>query len=147
VDKPVPRRIIAKLYRAVDGSEPVNDFIENEKLAVQVALDHQIDRINSLDESCPHLAYPYSSQIEGELRELRCHYGRRLYRILYRRSGQFIVLLHIFEKHDNAIPEEDKKIARQRWADFKKRMNVKPRKLPSPIGKKAPSKKRSKNRS
>ncbi|MHB8177210.1 MAG: type II toxin-antitoxin system RelE/ParE family toxin [Vulcanimicrobiaceae bacterium] len=84
--------------------------------------------MNALDEEHPHLAFPHSSQIEGELRELRCHYGRTLYRILYRRSVQFIVLLHIFEKHDEAVPEVDKEIARERWADFQKRMAAKPRK-------------------
>jgi phage-related protein len=143
VSKSSPRRLVAKVYRATDGSEPVNDFIDNEKSAVKLALDRQIDRINSLDEGCPHLAYPHSSQIEGELRELRCHYGKALYRILYRRSAQLVILLHIFAKHDDAVPEEDKKIARQRWADFKKRIDAKPRKSPSPIGKKAPPKKRS----
>lgn len=132
--------MIAKFYRAADGSEPVNAFIEGQKPAVQLAIDRQIDRINSLDEAHPHLAYPYSSQIEGELRELRCHYGRALYRILYRRSEQFVVLLHIFQKHDEAVPEVDKQIARDRWADFRKRMDAKPRKPPSPVGNKAPRK-------
>jgi hypothetical protein len=30
------------------------------------------------------------------LRELRCHYGRRLYRVFYRRSGRLVILLHVF---------------------------------------------------
>jgi phage-related protein len=98
--------------------------------------------MNFLDETNPHLAFPYSSQIEGELRELRAHYGNTLFRILYRRSEQFVVLLHIFEKHDGPVPEPDKQLARQRWIDFRKRMEAKPRKQPGPIGKKAPPKKR-----
>jgi phage-related protein len=137
------RRLVAKFYRAADGSEPVNEFIQKQKPAVQLAIDRQVDRVNALDEEHPHLAFPHSSQIEGELRELRCHYGRVLYRILYRRSMQFVVLLHIFEKHDDVVPEIDKAIARERWADFRKRMAVKPRRRPSPIGRKAPPKKRS----
>jgi hypothetical protein len=33
------------------------------------------------------LPFPWSSQLEGELRELRCHYGSEHDRVLYRRSG------------------------------------------------------------
>ena len=95
-----------------------------------------------MDETSPHLAFPYSSQLEGELRELRAHYGNTLFRILYRRSEQFIVLLHIFEKHSGPVPESEKQLARQRWSDFRKRMGAKPRKQPAPIGKKAPPQKR-----
>jgi phage-related protein len=138
----MPRRLIAKFYRDHDGSQPVDDFIAKQKVAVQLAIDRQIDRINLLDETTPHLAFPYSSQIEGELRELRAHYGNTLFRILYRRSEQFVVLLHIFEKHDGPVSESDKQIARQRWIDFRKRMDVRPRKQPGPIGRKAPPKKR-----
>jgi phage-related protein len=36
--------------------------------------------------------------VRGELRELRCHFGRELYRVSYRRSENLIVLLHIFRK-------------------------------------------------
>ena len=85
------RRLVAKFYRALDGTEPVNEFINQQRPAAQLAIDRQIERINALDEAHPHLAFPHSSQIEGELRELRCHYGRALYRILYRRSGHFVI--------------------------------------------------------
>jgi phage-related protein len=141
--QPPARRLTAKFYRAADGTEPVDEFIDGQKPVVQLAIDRQVDRINFLDEEHPHLAFPHSSQIGGEVRELRCHYGAVLYRILYRRSEQFVVLLHIFEKRTKAVPEADKQIARERWADFRKRMDAKPRGRPSPIGKKAPPKKRS----
>jgi phage-related protein len=95
-----------------------------------------------LDETSPHLPFPHSSQIEGELRELRTHYGNALFRILYRRSEQFVVLLHIFAKHDDVVSEADKKIARERWEEFRQRMDANPRKVPSPVGKKAPPKRR-----
>lgn len=140
--EPAPRCLIAKFYRRPDGTQPVDEYIEQQQPATQLALDRQIERVNLLDESNPHLAFPHSSQIEGELRELRCHYGRRLYRILYRRSEQFIVLLHIFDKHDDQVPEEDKQIARERWADFRSRLAATPRTRPSPIGKKAPRRRR-----
>jgi phage-related protein len=136
--KETPRRLVAKFYRRADGTQPVDQYIENLPVAVQLALDQQIERINMLDDSNPHLAFPHSSQIEGALRELRCHYGRQLYRILYRRSEQFVVLLHVFDKHDGPIPEEAKRVARKRWADFKSRLAAKLRTSPSPIGRNAP---------
>jgi phage-related protein len=131
------RRLIAKFYRAPDGTEPVNDFIKRQSPSVRLAIYRQIDRINSLDEEHPHLAFPHSSQIDGELRELRCHYGRTLYRIFYRRSLQFVILLHVFEKHVGPVPSGEKQTALARWKDFRKRMDAKPRTGSGPVGKKA----------
>lgn len=53
----------------------------------------QIDRLNDLSDAMPHLPFPHSSQVVGELRELRCHMGSDHYRVLYRRSGRLIMLL------------------------------------------------------
>lgn len=66
----------AVYYRAADGSEPVDEFIgalrDPDR---QAALDNQIERLNMLRPTDPPLPFPWSSQLEGELRELRCHYG------------------------------------------------------------------------
>jgi hypothetical protein len=56
----------AVYYRARDGSEPVNDFIDQLDAKRQVAIDNQIDRLNMLDPSFSQLPFPHSSQIEGE---------------------------------------------------------------------------------
>lgn len=69
----------AVYYRAADGSEPVNEFIDKLTVKRQVVIDNQINRLNMLTSSKPHLPFPHSSQVEGELRELRCHYGSELY--------------------------------------------------------------------
>lgn len=122
-------------YRAADGSEPVDAFIDGLEPKVQVVLDNQIGRISLFG---PHLPFPHSSQVEGELRALRCHYGNTLYRILYRRSDNLFVLLHILEKRTGAIPEGDVRIAQERWADFKQRMNASPRRPPRAAGHDAP---------
>jgi phage-related protein len=123
-------RFQAVFYRAPDGSEPVDDFIETlGDPDRQVAIDFQIDRLNMLTPANPHLPFPHSSQVEGELRELRCHYGRELYRILYRRSRNLIVLLHMFRKDTAKLPEREIDIAKQRWTDFKKRMDAEQRGL------------------
>jgi phage-related protein len=98
------RRFQAVYYRAADGSQPVDDFIESLDPRAQAVLDQQIERLNLLGPSRPHLPFPHSSQIDGELRELRCHFGSSLYRVLYRRSGNLIVLLHMFRKDTGQVP-------------------------------------------
>ena len=130
--------MIAKFYRESDGSEPVAAFILGLAPEARAVINNQIGRLNLLTDDSPHLPHPHSSQVEGELRELRCHYGATLYRVLYRRSGQFIVLLHIFTKRTAKIPEAEKKIARDRWTDFKYRIDAEPRTPPRPIGHDAP---------
>ncbi len=105
------KRFQAVYYRAADGSQPVDDFIEGLDPRTQAVLDQQIERLNLLGPSQPHLPFPHSSQIDGELRELRCHFGSLLYRILYRRSGNLIVLLHMFRKDTGQVPEREIAIA------------------------------------
>lgn len=128
----------AVYYRAADGQEPVRDFIDDLDTETQAALDNQVDRLNLLSDEIPHLPFPHSSQVEGELRELRCHYGRSHYRILYRRSGRLIVLLHVFAKRSAKIPRREIEIARERWVDFKARMYANPRRPPRAAGHDAP---------
>lgn len=124
-------------FRALDGAEPVNSFIDELDVKRQVALDNQIDRLNMLNPTYPHLPFPHSSQIEGELRELRCHYGRELYRILYRRSQNLILLLHIFRKDRGRVPRAEVDVANRRWDDFKARMNSRRRRPPRAVGRDA----------
>jgi len=78
------------------------------------------------------------SQIDGPLRELRCHYGRVHYRILYRRSGNLFVLLHMIRKTSGAVPRAEIEVAKQRWRDFKGRMNAEERVPPRAAGTDAP---------
>lgn len=122
-------------YRQTDRTEPVNDAIDALPPKVQVAMDNQIERLSMFG---PRLGFPYTSQIEGELRELRCHFGNDLYRILYRRSRNLFVLLHFLPKRTGAIPDHDIRIAEARWDDFVRRMNERPRRRPRAAGRDAP---------
>lgn len=131
-------RFQAVYYRAADGSQPVDDFIEGLDARAQAVLDQQIERLNLLGPSRPHLSFPHSSQIEGELRELRCHFGSSLYRVLYRRSGNLIVLLHMFRKDTGQVPEREIAIARARFDDFRARMDAERRRPPRAAGQDAP---------
>jgi phage-related protein len=132
------RRFQAVYYRAADGSQPVDDFIEGLDARAQAVLDQQIERLNLLGPARPHLPFPHSSQIEGELRELRCHFGSSLYRVLYRRSGNLIVLLHMFRKDTGQVPEREIAIARARFDDFRARMDAPRRRPPRAAGRDAP---------
>lgn len=105
-------RMQAVYYRDRLRSEPVANFVERLPGSARAAVAFQIARLNRSDPDDPPLAFPYSSQVEGELRELRCHYGRRLYRILYRRSEHLFLLLHAFQKQARTVPEAEKAVAR-----------------------------------
>ncbi len=131
-------RTQAVYYRASDGSEPVNEFIDQLDARKQAALDLQIDRLNDQPPAAPPLPFPHSSQVRGPLRELRCHFGTELYRVLYRRSANLIVLLHMLRKDKGKLPEADIAIAEARWVDFKRRMDAERREPPRAAGRDAP---------
>ncbi len=129
----------AVYYRGPDGSQPVSDLIDDLEVTHQVAIDNRIERLNVLtSRKNPLCSFPDSSQAKGELRELRCHYGRAHYRVLYRQSGGFFLLLHIFRKTSREIPPREIVIAEKRWDDFKLRMDAAKRKPPRAIGRDAP---------
>lgn len=129
----------AVYYRDKTGREPVDDFIESLRpVKKRVAIDNQIDRLNMLKHGDPPLPYPHSSQIKGEFRELRCHFGRELYRILYRRSGGLFILLNIFRKDTGKVPRVEIDAAEARWKDFKARMDAQKRVPPRAAGHDAP---------
>jgi len=110
---------------------------------VALKVDDSIDLLNGLPDDAPPLAFPFTSQIDGPLRELRCHYGKRLIRILYQRSDNLVVLLHAIEKAGRTVPERDINVATQRMADFRARMDARPRVPPRAAGRDAPSAARS----
>jgi phage-related protein len=102
------------------------------------AIKGQIREMNGIPDDSPPLPFPRTSQIEGGLRELRCHSGSDLYRILYRRSGNLFVLLHVIRKSGSAIPRGEIELAQRRWRDYKHRMDTPNRRGPRPVGKDAP---------
>jgi phage-related protein len=131
-------RTQAVYYRAADGSEPVSDFVAGLDERMQPTIDLQIDRLNDQPTTAPPPPFPHSSQVRGQLRELRCHYGAELYRVLYRRSGNLIVLLHMLRKDTASIPEADIAVSEARWEDFKRRMDAPWRRPPRAAGHDAP---------
>lgn len=103
------------LYREKDGSYPVEQFLwslpkEHMAKILQV--------IDMLREWGPTLPFPYSSQVKEKIRELRMHYGKTTYRILYYQDRlRGFVLLHALGKTTKKLPEKDIKLALRRMKD------------------------------
>jgi phage-related protein len=129
----------AVYYRDEDGSHPVKEFLRSELVTrARITIKGQIRELNGLPDDLPPLPFPQTSQIEGPLRELRCHSGADLYRILYRRSGNLFVLLHMLRKDRRAIPRRDVELAQRRWRNYKTRMDATERRGPRAAGEDAP---------
>jgi phage-related protein len=135
-------RTQAVFYRDKRGKEPVDDFLE-ELLKVQPLAAAKIDDaieeyLNGRDPHDPPPEFPASSQIDGELRELRVRFARTRYRVLYQRSRNLMVLLHVFEKNTGAVSTSDRQKAEKRMTDFRARMDERPRQRPRAAGGDAP---------
>lgn len=142
----MPGRTQAVYYRDNAGREPVDAFLERlarSNPAAAVKIDDYVEEyLNGRDAAAPPPEHPISSQVEGELRELRVRFAKTRYRLLYRRSGLLIVLLHIFEKNTGALPARDRELAIRRFEDFRARMGAEPRRPPRAAGRDAPPRSR-----
>ncbi len=93
---------------------PVRVWLDTVPLEVRGKV---LARIELLRTGGPTLDYPYTSQIEGKLREARLRVGKTRYRILYFfDEDRTAVLLHGFTKNTAAVEEADKKVGRARMA-------------------------------
>ncbi len=133
----------AVYYRDRRGAEPVDLFIDGLPSKRAAKIDAYVDEhLNGRPAGAPPPEHPITSQIEGELRELRVRFANTRYRILYQRSGSLILLLHAFEKDTGAVPAAEKAIAKRRMADFKRRMDAASRVPPRAAGQDAPPRRR-----
>jgi phage-related protein len=132
-------RTQAVYYRDSNGTEPVDEFIQALPPKRAAKLDDFVEEhLNGQRPEAPPPPFPITSQIEGELRELRVRFADTRYRILYQRSANLVVLLHALEKDTEAVPPADVELAKQRLADFKRRMDAIRRTPPRAAGKDAP---------
>jgi phage-related protein len=136
----------AVFYRDRRGTEPVNEFIEQLMTTSRPAAakidDYVEEYLNSRPAGAPEPEFPITSQIEGELMELRVRFAKTRYRVLYQRSGNLLVLMHAFEKNTGEVPAAEKITAQKRFADFQERMDARPRTPPRAAGQDAPPKAR-----
>ena len=105
-----------EFYESRTGGCPVRDFLLGLDVPRRVKL---VAVIRLLEEMGPNLPFPYSSQIRGKLRELRTHYGKEHYRVLYFGApGRTFVLLHAFVKRVRVTPERDIVLAERRMTAY-----------------------------
>jgi phage-related protein len=132
-------RTQAVYYRDRRGWEPVDAFIDGLSSKRAAKIDAAIEEyLNDRPPEAPPPEFPITSQVDGELRELRVRFGNTRYRVRYQRSANLIVLLHAIEKHTGAIPPADIEAAKRRMADFRRRMDASPRIPPRAAGQDAP---------
>lgn len=133
----------AVFYRDKKGNEPVDAFIDGLQDKRAAKINQAIDKnLNGRDPDDPPPEFPATSQLDGELRELRVRFAGTRYRILYRRSKNLVVLLHAIEKDKGKVPTADIDKANARFKDFTKRMNAEKRERPRAAGRDAPPKTR-----
>ena len=106
-------------YESPEEGCPVRDFLDgldSRRRAKVLAL------IRLLEEEGPTLPFPYASQVRGKVRELRAHYGRGHYRVLYFAGpSRIFVLLHALVKRSARLPEQDIVLAERRMARYLER--------------------------
>jgi phage-related protein len=131
-------RTQAVYYRDSRGAEPVDEFIQALPPKRAAKIDDFVEEyLIGQPPEAPPPAFPITSQIDGELRELRIRFANTRYRLLYQRSENLVVLLHVLEKDTGAVPLADIELAKQRMADFKRRMDAIRRRPPRAAGKDA----------
>ena len=113
-------------YEDADGNAPVETFLDGLAKKQRAKL---LGLIGKLKEHGPTLPFPYSSQVEGKLRELRTRFGKTRLRILYfADASQDFRLLHGVVKNTEKLEKSDIEKAQDRMADHNRRV-VKKEKL------------------
>jgi phage-related protein len=100
-----------EFYQDASGC-PVRDFLDRLDDVRRAKL---LAAIKLLEEHGPTLPFPYSSQIEGRLRELRTRSADERLRVMYFGDARRVfVLVHAFLKHTEKTPSRDIEVAGSR---------------------------------
>jgi phage-related protein len=107
-------------YEDADGDAPVEVFLNGLPKKHRAKL---LGLIAKLKEHGPTLPFPYSSQVEGRLRELRTRFGKTRLRILYfGDANQEFILLHGVVKDSEKLEKSDMEAAKTRLADHNRKL-------------------------
>ncbi len=107
-------------YEDVQGGAPVEAFLDGLPEKQRAKL---LAAIKKLEEHGPTLPFPYSSQVEGKLRELRTQMGKTRLRILYYGdANQVFQLLHGIVKDTEKLEESDIREGRTRMTNHENRL-------------------------
>ena len=92
------------------GEKIIESFLEKQEKKSKTRV---IRMILMLGEYGPLLGMPYSRKIDKDLWELRIS-GKEAFRVFYTVKEKEIILLHIFKKKTQKMPQREIKIARKR---------------------------------
>src|SRR6266851_2274486 len=107
-------------YEDADGDAPVEVFLNGLPKKHRAKL---LGLIAKLKEHGPTLPFPYASQVEGRLRELRTRFGKTRLRILYfGDANQEFRLLHGVVKDTEKLEKSDIQAAKTRLADHNRKL-------------------------
>jgi len=107
---------------------PVEQFINSLDFKTKTKV---FSRIALLQEKWQELRRPYVDFLQGGLYELRVVLFGNQVRVIYAYMFKdYIILLHAFPKRTDEVPQEDISKARERMADFQKRVTQGKIKLP-----------------
>jgi phage-related protein len=107
-------------YQDLQSNAPVEAFLDGLPEKQRAKL---LAAIKKLQEHGPTLPFPYSSQVEGKLRELRTRVGKTRLRILYYGDAdQVFQLLHGIVKDTEKLEASDIREARTRMTNHENRL-------------------------
>lgn len=100
--------------RTPRGENLIESFIVKQEQSTKAKITRMI---LTLGQYGPNLGMPYSRKIDKDLWELRIS-GKEAVRVLYTVRKNEIILLHIFKKKTEKMPQKEIKLARQRLGKF-----------------------------
>jgi phage-related protein len=107
-------------YVDADGVAPVEVFLNRLPKKHRAKL---LGLIAKLKEHGPTLPFPYSSQVDGRLRELRTRFGKTRLRILYfGDANQEFILLHGVVKDSEKLEKSDIETAKAGMAEHNRKL-------------------------
>jgi phage-related protein len=111
---------IVDFYEDADGNAPVEVFLNGLPKKHRAKL---LGLIAKLKEHGPILPFPYSSQVDGRVRELRTRFGKTRLCILYfGDANQEFILLHGVVKDTDKLEKSDIEVAKNSMADHNRKL-------------------------
>jgi len=110
-------------YVDAHGHAPVEAFLDGPPKKLRAKL---LGLISKLQEHGPTLPFPYSSQVDGRLRELRTRFGKTRLRILYfADANQEFIRLHGMVKDSEKLEQSDVEAAKKNMAEHNRKRSRK----------------------
>ena len=106
-------------YKDSSGKRPVEEFLLELQTSNNPLAEQSFKGLEKLRNRAYHKE-PLSKHLEAGLWELRIRAGTDILRIIYTFSkGRVIILLHVFIKKQQKIPQRELKMARKRLKELK----------------------------